>query len=422
MIMPNNSTKRIEPTLPGSMSLRGSGAGKNGASALTVAALSRNPETLKNLREYLAGCEAFVQLQIWPGDATHLAAMVEQERPRVLLLEGHGEHESELDTLEQVARRHPELAIILLCAQASPEFLLRALRIGVSEVIPLPVTQQALQQSIGRIRERHGGAAALPRPQGKVLAVLPCKGGAGATFLAANLAYAVAAEGKRVCLIDLNLHMGEASLYVSDANPPATLADVTEQIQRLDGALLESSMLRIAPNFWLLAAPDAPEKAVDIRPESIERLINVARSSYDYVMLDVSRALDSNAIKALDLADDIYLVLQTTLPFIRDAQRLLALFRSLDYPAGRVHLLLNRYQKGGDIDLRDVERTLGMDVDNTVANSFNSVAISINQGRPIIELSPRDPVSKALQEMAREITKTQPRAEGWLRRQFGRRA
>lgn len=420
MNISSSSITKTEPDRMGSMSSRSRGVRINGARALTVAAISRNPEILKDLREYLAGCEAFIQLQIWPGEATHLAAMVEQERPDVLLLEAHGALEAELDTLEEVTRRHPELAVILLCAQASPEFLLRALRIGVCEVIQLPLSQQELQLSIGRIRERHS-VATLPRQQGKVLAMLPCKGGAGATFLAANLAYAVAAEGRRVCLIDLNLHLGEASLYVSEATPPATLAEVTGQIQRLDGALLESSMLRIAPNFWLLAAPDSPEKAVDIRPESIERLINVARSSYDFVMLDVSRTLDANSIKALDLADNIYLVLQTTLPFIRDAQRLLALFRSLAYQEARVHLLLNRYEKGGDIDLRDVERSLGMSVANTVANSFGAVAISINQGRPIIEITPRDPVSRTLQEMARELTQTSPRAEGWLRRQFGRR-
>src|SRR4029450_2961453 len=99
---------------------------------------------------------------------------------------------------------------------------------GVSEVVQLPMTQQALLQSISRIRERHGVAAA-PRQQGKALAMLPCKGGAGATFLAANLAYASADEGKRICMTDLNMHFGEAALYVSEANPTVTLAEVAGQ-------------------------------------------------------------------------------------------------------------------------------------------------------------------------------------------------
>jgi pilus assembly protein CpaE len=181
-------------------------------------------------------------------------------------------------------------------------------------------------------------------------------------------------------------------------------------------------MLRVAPNFWLLAAPDSPEKAVDIRPDSIERLLNVACSHYDFVVLDVSRTLDANAIRALDHADDIYLVLQMTLPFLRDAARLLQLFRSLGYPEGRAHILVNRFEKGGDISLVDLERSLGVAVSKSIPNSFGAVAVSINQGRPIVDLAPEDPVSRSIREMARELAQVPEEAAGWLRRLLRRRA
>ncbi|MFZ2854082.1 MAG: AAA family ATPase [Rhodocyclaceae bacterium] len=388
---------------------------------MKLAALSRNPETLEALRDYAGGEGAAIQLQIWPGQVAHLGAMIEQEHPDILLLEAQGASGNELDVLERVVAGHPALSVILVCVQQSPEFLLRALHIGVRDVIQLPVTRKALQEVIGKIRERRQQGKT-PRQRGKVLALLPCKGGAGATFLAANLACALAAEGKRTCLIDLNFHFGEASLYVSEARPTSTVTELLQQIQRLDGPLLESSMLRVAPNFWLLAAPDSPEKAVDIRPESIERLLSVARGHYDFVLLDVSRTLDANAIRALDHADDIFLVLQMTLPFLRDAARLLRLFRSLDYPEGRVHVLVNRFEKGGDISLNDLERGLGVAAAFTVPNSFGPVAVSINQGRPIIELAPDDPVSGALRKMARELALVPEAEESWLRRLLKRKA
>lgn len=388
---------------------------------MKVAALSRNPETLKSLRDYVSGEDSSIQLQIWPGEAAHLAAMIEQEQPDVLLLEGQGAREAELDALEGIIACHPELTVILICVQQLPEFLLCAMRIGVREVMQLPVTQEALQRAIGNIRERRSSSKS-SQQQGKVLALLPCKGGAGATFLATNLAYGIAAEGKRVCLIDLNFHFGEASLYVSETKPPSTVADVLQQIQRLDGPLLESSMLRVAPNFWLLAAPDSPEAAVDIKPESIERLLNVARGYYDFVLVDVSRTLDSNTIRALDHADDIYLVLQMTLPFLRDAARLLRLFRSLSYPKERMHVLVNRFEKGGDISLKELEDSLGVGVSRIVPNSFGAVAISINQGQPIIEMAPQDPVSRALREMARELAKVPTESESWFRRLLRRKS
>ncbi|MBN9423137.1 MAG: AAA family ATPase [Candidatus Accumulibacter sp.] len=390
-------------------------------STLKVAVLSRNPEMLKNLSDFLATDDSSIQLQFWPAGATHLAAMVEQEQPGVLLLETAGGREDELNGVERVMIRHPDMAVILICAQNQPEFLLSAMRMGVREVIPMPVSGPALQQAIGRIRERISWRSA-PQLPGQVLAFLPCKGGSGSTFLAANLAYAIAAEKKRVCLIDLNLHFGDAALHVSEQAPSATVADLVAQIQRLDGALLESSMLRITPYFGLLAAPDSPENAVDVRPESIERLITVARGCYDYVLLDLSRTLDANSIKALDCADAIYLVLQLTLPFIRDGGRLLQIFASLGYPKEKVRVLVNRFEKDGEIGLRDVEQTLGLKVARTIPNSFGAVAESINHGRPIIDLAPRDPVARALRELAGELVQIKPRSGGWWQRLRGNAA
>lgn len=390
-------------------------------STLKVAVLSRNPETLKNLSDFLATDDSSIQLQFWPAEATHLAAMVEQEQPGVLLFEAQGGREDELQGMERIMARHPDMAVILICAQHQPEFLLSAMRMGVREVLPMPVTGPALQQAIGRIRERISWHSA-PKNPGQVLAFLPCKGGSGSTFLAANLAYAIAAEKKRVCLIDLNLHFGDAALHVSEHAPSATVVDMVAQIQRLDGALLESSMLRITPYFSLLAAPDSPENAVDVRPESIERLIAVARGCYDFVLLDVSRTLDANAIKALDQADAIYLVLQLTLPFIRDAGRLLQIFASLGYPKEKARVLVNRFHKDGEIGLRDVEHTLGLKITRTIPNSFGAVAESINHGRPIIDLAPRDPVAKALRELAGDLVQVEQRSSGWLQRLLGNAA
>ena len=194
------------------------------------------------------------------------------------------------------------------------------------------------------------------------------------------------------------------------------------QINRLDSALLESSMLKISPHFDLLAAPDSPANAVDVRPEGVERLIAVARGSYDYVLIDVSRTLDANVIKALDCADQIYMVLQLTLPFIRDAGRLQHIFASLGYPKEKARLLVNRYDKSSEIGLPDVEKTLGQKVAKTIPNSFGVVAESINHGRPILELAPRDPVARALRELAAELVQVAQPDAGWWQRLIGRAA
>lgn len=379
---------------------------------MKVAILIQRTETLKKIRDALSGV-GDMELSVLSGSVAQFVASPHEPTPDLLIVES-SDGAAELDILERITANLPRLAVFLLVAQQSSEFLLRAMRIGVREVLSGAFDATALHDALDRLRQR---AVLTNSPNGKILAFLPCKGGSGATFLATNLGYALAKAGKSVALIDLNLQFGDAALYVSEESPSSTISDVTQDIRRLDGDLLDSSLVKVLPNFGVLAAPDSPDKAVGIRPECIERILNLARARYDYVIVDVGRLLDPVSIRALDNTDRIYLVLQLTLPFIRDAKRLINVFDSLGYSRTKASIIVNRYQKGGEIGLADVESTLGVQINKSVPNSFTAVAASINQGTPILKLRPHDKVSKALHEIADEMTEHVPKGK-WFQRVF----
>lgn len=325
---------------------------------------------------------------------------------------------ADLGLIERLTAQHPDVPVILAACDPSREFLLEAMHLGVREVLALPFKPEVVKDVVSRLRQRLGAAR---QKQGKVLVFQPSKGGSGATFLASNLAYVLAETGKRTALIDLNMQFGDAALHVSDSNGSSSVADVAQQAQRLDGEFLASSMIRVTPNFSVLPSPESPDKAIGLRPEIVQRLLEVARERFDYVIVDVERALDPLSVRALDCADCIMLVLQQTLPFIRDAKRVLAVFDSLGYPRSKIRIVINRYQKGGDISLDDVEATLGQAVAHTIPNSFNAVAASVNQGKPIVTLDPNDRVARTLVEIAGQMeARASPPAAGWLSRLFSR--
>jgi pilus assembly protein CpaE len=247
------------------------------------------------------------------------------------------------------------------------------------------------------------------------MSFIGCKGGSGATFLATNLAYALAEQNKnQVALIDLNRQFGDAALYVSDQVPSSNLAEVTKQIHRLDGSFLSSSMVHVLPNFHVLAAPEEPDQALQIRPEQIDALLWVAVSNYDFVVIDAGRSLDEITMRAMDQSETIFPVLQQTLPFLRDAKRLLNALGALGYGKEKVKLLINREENKGVIGVDDVAKALGQEIFRCIPNSFGTVADSINQGIPIRTLAPRDPVSKALHEMVQSLVAAKKEG-GWLR-------
>ena len=357
---------------------------------------------------------------LFEGGKSRMRDIAEREQPDLMLVDGMCCDTAELAQVEYVTTHHPLLAVILLCSTHTPEFLINSMRAGVREVLPSPVTASALEAAVDRVAAKLVGAPA--RKLGKILAFMPCKGGAGATFLATNLGWQLA-DTKSVLLIDLNLQFGDALSFVHDGKAPSTLADVAKDISRLDASLLAASTVKVAPNYSILAAPEDLAHAMEVKPEHIDAILSLAVTQYDFVLLDVPRSLDTMAIKALDRAWRIFPVLQSGLPDLRNAGKLLEAFKSLGYPQDKTELIINRFDKASDIGLDQVQRSLGRVRLNTVPNSYREVNASINHGDPLIRTARGNTVAKHLADFAQELS---PRPDetrgGLLGRLFNRRA
>ena len=171
------------------------------------------------------------------------------------------------------------------------------MRNGVREVVELPLSANSLHEAIDRILSQQRESS---REEGKILSFISCKGGSGTTFIADNLAYALASvSNKKVLLIDLNLQFGDAALFLSDAQPSMTLADLCRQIHRLDAALLDSSLIHVTPSFGILPASGEPDPYDTIRPEQIDAILHLARQEYDFVFIDLGRQINGIVIRAL---------------------------------------------------------------------------------------------------------------------------
>jgi pilus assembly protein CpaE len=382
---------------------------------MKIAVISPSKQHLDDIRTVLQAHAHSVV--IIDGGKSKMRAVAEQHEPDLMLVDGMCHDPAELVQVEYITTHHPNIAVILLCASHTPEFLINSMRAGVREVLPSPVATDALEAAVARVTAKLTGGSS----RGKVLAFLPCKGGSGATFLATNLGYQLA-ETRSVLLIDLNLQFGDALACVHDGSPSSTLADVAQNIARLDASFLAASAVKVAPNYSILAAPDDPAQAMEIKPEHIEAVLALAVTQYDFVLLDMPRSLDTLSIKGLDRAYRIFPVLQVTLPAIRNATKLLEVFRSLSYPSDKIELIANRFEKGGDIGLEEMRRTLGGIHVTTVPNSYKEVNASINHGDPLIRIARSNPVTRNLAEFALSLSPRQEQNRGLLGRLFNKRA
>jgi pilus assembly protein CpaE len=139
------------------------------------------------------------------------------------------------------------------------------------------------------------------------------------------------------------------------------------------------------------------------------------------VLLDVGRQIDAVSLRALDITDTIYPVLQLALPDIRDARRLLDIFRSLGYVLDNIRLIVNRYEKGGKLRLQDLNSALGCEVVHTFPNDYVAVTDSVNQGVPVLQLSRSSAAARSLADMVELVTTRRVQeSKGLFDRLFGR--
>jgi pilus assembly protein CpaE len=379
---------------------------------MKIALFSPNAESLNRLSQTVQQGDASRVIARHEGGIGRLGALADQDHPDIVIAEGRWDDADELALVGRVTALYPELCIILLCEKQGPELLVNAMRAGVRELLPSSATAEVLSAALGRAEKRlalrDGPNAA------KVIAFIASKGGSGATFLAANLGHQLASAGQRVLLIDLNLQFGEAVLTLHDGSARSDIAQLAGNLARLDASLLSASVLQITPRFAILAAPEDPAQALGVKPEHLDAILNLATRQYDVVILDVNRALDDLTVKALDRATTVFLVVQAMMPYVRNAKRLLTVFRSLGYPQDKVELLVNRYWKKDDIGLDDLRNSLGSHTLHTIPNGYRDVARAINTGVPLSEVARSSPVCRAIEGLAQSLVPRQEEPQGGL--------
>lgn len=339
--------------------------------------------------------------------------------PNLVLFDARGEQSEAVASLERISERHPDAMILLLVPERSPDLLIAAMRRGVREVISFPIQSDELENTIKRIISKH---RAQTRAEGKVYTIISGKGGSGSTFVAVNFAHTLATiTHKKTLLIDLNLRYGDAALLISDSKPGSTLSDLCAQIHRLDAQLLDSSVIHAAPNFDVLAASSDSESDDRIRPDHIGTLIALAKRSYDCILLDIGRQVHAVSIRALDHSDLIFPVVQQSLPFIRNGQRMLDMFSTLGYRKDSIRPILNRYSEHHAVSAADLERGLGTRIAYQIPNNFKIASDSINQGEPVLTMARNSALARSFIKLARSVTEAQAEtSHSIIRKLFGR--
>lgn len=366
---------------------------------LTFIVLCKDAADAKEMGRAL-GSHGGASLLMLSDDAEQVFTETVRLRPSAVIISISNIGEPAFNLVRRINVECPATAVICASRDSSPDLILRSMRSGARDFLRLPI----IEGEFATIIERTGEFAAEhvndePKKRGRAIAVFSSKGGCGCSLIATNLALI---QKTPTVLVDLNLQSGDLELMLG-LRPKFSLADVVENRDRLDDALLTNYLTTHSKNVSLLAAPVKAESAEEIEPKHIYEVMELLRQRFDSVVIDTPHTFDALTISALDHADQILVVLNLEIHAIRSTRRALEIFNRLGYPNKKIRIVVNRWSKNIELDQKQVEDFLGEKVIGFIQSDYRAAVNSINLGQPLIESAPTSKVAADLRHLAAQL-------------------
>lgn len=241
----------------------------------------------------------------------------------------------------------------------------------------------------------------------RVVAFVHVVGGAGATTMAVNTAYALSqAKARRTCcLIDLDVQFGTAGRLL-DLQSASGIELLVDNPDAAESGMLDRLFVGHPSGLQVLTAPQTPVPLHALKRSAIESLIQASMARFPIVVVDLPVAVTSWTDIVLRAANEIYLVTPMTVPAAYNVLTFFKLLEDHDLDKLPVRVVVNRKLPDSKKEMVSADKfraAIRRPIDHMLPEEFETVQRSHNEGRPVVALAPRCRFSRAIGEIASEI-------------------
>ena len=311
------------------------------------------------------------------------------------------------------------IKVILIAEDVTPASLHSLLRNGADEFVLYPLPESELAQAIERVRAPDVSVVTQPaapnlqagtQKDGAVLAVHGLAGGTGATTLAVNLAWELATiwgeKSPSVCLLNFDLQFGAVSTFL-DLQRNDVVYEMLSDTESMDEENFAQSLLTYQDKMEVLTAPADMLPLDLVTPEDISRIIAMARSHFDYVVIDMPSTLVQWSETVLQESHVYFATLELDM---RSAQNTLRFKRALqaeELPIEKLRYAVNRAPKFTDLSgktrIKRMSENLDISIELQLPDGGKPVPQGSDHGLPLAMTAPKNPLRKEIAKLAASI-------------------
>lgn len=269
----------------------------------------------------------------------------------------------------------------------------------------------ALEESLTRLFSEEKPSELVNKEEkdlGLLLVFLSAKGGTGTSSLCANLAMNIkqSQPEARVVVADLVLPIGSIGQIVGYEGKInlITVADLPSgqtNEEYFHGNLPEPGLWK----FQLLAGSPDPQHGNILKVERIEQIVDMLRSAYDFVILDLGRSLSRIGLPLIQKADLITLIVSTDQSTIQLTRTVGDYFQTQGIDDQRIYAILNRAVGLEGLTKTEAEEIIGLKIKTTMPYMGSNFTLANNLNQPITTKYPTDTASIIFKETAGDMVR-----------------
>lgn len=237
---------------------------------------------------------------------------------------------------------------------------------------------------------------------GRSIVITSGKGGVGKTTSTANIGTALALQGKRVCLVDMDIGLRNLDVILGLENRIIyDILDVIEERVKVEQALVKDR--RFEDQLYLLPAAQHADKN-DITEDQMIKLVGELKEIFDFILIDCPAGIEQGFKNAIVAADEAVLITTPEISAIRDADRVIGIMEEKDIAEPQV--VINRVrtdleEDNGSMSVDEIVRHLSVELLGVIYEDAEVVRSS-NRGNPVV-LDPDNLSAQCYRNISRRI-------------------